>query len=459
MVPVYTSKAIPKLGMGAPNAIHHVGEPLTMPPEDTRFSIVVGMGLALLFLASVVTAQSSVDGLIATPEPDWPQWRGPRRDGISNEKGLLANWPPDGPPLLWKVDGLGAGWSSPIIVGERLYITGDAGNELVVFALDRNGTIQWRAGNGRAWKGPYPGARACCAYSEGRLYNLSAHGRLACLEAASGQELWVVDILERFDGKNITWAISECLLIDGPRVIVTPGGKRALMAALDKHTGETVWTTEALEKDRTSHSSPILFRCAGRRIIANCSSAHGFGVDADTGRLLWTVPLRNPHGVNVATPIYGSNCIFFVTPYAEHGRLYRLRPDGQQIATEHLWTSPIDTVTGCGVLVDGTLFAAGYRETKWWLGIDWETGETKCELKDLTTGAALYADGRLYVLDEQGTAALLKPEPSGLRIAGRFRLTAERVRDAWAHPVLLDGRLYLRYHDTLWCCNVKDQRQ
>jgi outer membrane protein assembly factor BamB len=220
-------------------------------------------------------------------------------------------------------------------------------------------TESWRARNGRTWKGPYPGARACCAYSEGRLYHLNAHGRLACLDAASGKELWVVDILERFDGKNITWAISECLLVDGPRVIVTPGGKKALMAALDKRTGKTVWTTEALQNDRTSHSSPILFRCAGRRIIANCSSAHGFGVDADTGRLLWTVPLRNPHGVNVATPIFGAGCIFFVTPYAEHGRLYRLRPDRQQITTEHLWTSPIDTVTGCGVLVDGTLFAAG----------------------------------------------------------------------------------------------------
>jgi len=165
------------------------------------------------------------DGLIASEEQGWPQWRGPRRDGVSDEKGLLSTWPASGPKLLWKVEGLGTGWSSPIVIGERLYITGDVGNDLIVFAFDRGGTEQWRTKNGKAWKGPYPGARACCVFSEGRLYHLNAHGRLACLDAGSGKELWTVDILERFSARNITWALSECLLVDGARVIVTPGGK------------------------------------------------------------------------------------------------------------------------------------------------------------------------------------------------------------------------------------------
>ena len=405
----------------------------------------------------LAAAETSPEGLIASPEPDWPQWRGPRRDGISEERGLLQSWSDGGPTLLWKVDGLGKGWSSPIIVGERLYITGDIDDDLVIFAFDRNGTVQWRTTNGKAWKGPYPGARASCAYSEGRLYHLNAHGRLVCLNAASGKEVWAVDVLERFNAKNITWALSECLLIDGPRVIVTPGGSKALMAAMDKHTGETVWMTKPLKDNQASHSSPILFRHAGRRLIANCSSEQGFGVDADTGKLLWTVPLRNPHGVNAATPIYCAGGIFYVTPYAENGRLYRLRADGPGIAAEHVWTSPIDTVTGSGVLLGDTLFAAGYRGSKWWLAIDWQTGRTKYELKDLTTGAAIHADGRLYVLDERGTAALLKPGPGSMNIVGRFDLVADRVRDAWTHPVLLDGRLYLRYHNTLWCYNVRQQ--
>ncbi len=412
--------------------------------------------VVVMLWAGLVCADLA-DGLIASEERGWPQWRGPRRDGISDEKGLLPGWPQGGPRLLWKVEGLGTGWSSPIVVGERLYVTGEVGDDLVVFAFDRSGTEQWRVKNGKAWKGPYPGARACCVFSEGRLYHLNAHGRLACMDAASGKELWVVNILERFRAKNITWALSECLLVDGSRVIVTPGGKNTLMAALDKRNGKTVWATEPLGEDRTSYSSPILFRYTGRRVIANCSSAHGFGVDADTGKLLWTVPLQNPYGVNTSTPVYGSGSVYYVTPYAENGRLYRLGANRQGITAEHVWTSPLDTVTGGAVLVDGTLFAAGYKKSKWWFGVDWQTGKTKYELKDLTTGAAIYADERLYCLDESGTAALLKPGAGGLEIVGRFRLFTPRVRDAWAHPVLHDGRLYLRYHDTLWCYDVKER--
>jgi outer membrane protein assembly factor BamB len=397
----------------------------------------------------------AAEGLIASPEPDWPQWRGPRRDGISSERGLRAIWPEGGPRLLWKADSLGTGWSSPVVVGQSVYITGDVDDDLVVYAFGVDGSLRWRAKNGAAWQGSFPGARACCAYSEGRLYHLNAHGRLACLDANDGNELWSANILERFDGKNITWALSECVLVDGPRVLVTPGGTKAMMAALDKQNGRTVWTTEPIDRDRTSHCSPILFRWAGRRLIANCSSGHGFGIDADTGELLWTVPLRNQYGVNVATPVYGSGSVFYVTPYAENGRTYRLGGDRRGVTAELAWTSSLDTVTGSGVLVDGTLFAAGYRKSKWWFGVDWQTGETKYELRDLTTGACIFADGRLYCLDERGTAALLEPGADGLQIAGRFRLFTERARDAWAHPVLAAGRLYLRYHDTLWCYDVQ----
>ena len=397
------------------------------------------------------------EGLIASPEAGWPQWRGPRRDGVSGEKGLLPSWPEAGPRLLWKVDGLGQGWSSPIVVGRRLYVTGDTDDGLWVLAFDLDGTLKWRVKNGRPWTGSVPGARACCAFSEGRLYHLNAHGRVVCLDADSGKEQWAVNILERFDAKNITWALSECLLVDGPRLIVTPGGTKALMAALDKQNGRTVWTTERLGTDRTAHSSPILFRYAGRRLIAGCSSGHGFGVDADSGELLWTVPLKNQYGTNVATPVYGAGSVYYVTPFAELGRLYRLRADREGITAEEVWRSPLDSVTGGSVLVDGTLFAAGYRKPKIWFGVDWRTGQTKYELKDFTTGAAIYADGRLYCLDELGNVGLLKPSDEGLKVVGRFRPVAGRIRQVWAHPILLDGRLYLRHHDTLWCYDVKDR--
>lgn len=394
------------------------------------------------------------EGLIVSPEPDWPQWRGKRRDGIADEKGLLATWPEGGPPLVWKYERLGRGWSSPIVVGDRLYITGDLGGELVIHALDLQGHVQWQATNGKAWEGSYPGARASCAYSEGRLYHMNAHGRVVCLDANTGEEIWALDVLRQFGAHNITWAMSECLLVDGPRLIVTPGGKVALMAALDKRTGRTLWTTEPIPGDLASYASPILFRYGGRRVLANCSANHGFGVDADTGRLLWSVPLRNQYGVNASSPVFGQGKVFYVTAYFQGG-CYQLRPEGETIAAERLWPTELDTVTGGAVLVGNVLYAAGYRKPKHWFAVDWQTGQTLAELKSLTTGAAVYAEGRLYCLAEDGRAALLDTTAGGLRVAGQFALVPRRTNDAWAHPVLVGGRLYLRYHDNLWCFDVR----
>ena len=218
--------------------------------------------------------------------------------------------------------------------------------------------------------------------------------------------------------------------------------------------GETVWTTQPLPDEPTSYCSPILFWHVGRRVIANNSASHGFGVDADTGRLLWTVPLENRFGTNVATPVYGDGRIYYVTPYGELGRQYRLRAEADGIAAEHVWTSPLETVTGSSVLVGDVLYGSYYQRPKSWLAVDWRTGATKHEWTEFTTGAAIWADGRLYVLDESGEVGLVEPTADGLDVVGRFRLFERRERDAWAHPVLCNKRLYLRYHDTLWCYDV-----
>ncbi|MBE0535293.1 MAG: PQQ-binding-like beta-propeller repeat protein [Phycisphaerae bacterium] len=421
-----------------------------------KLSFNIQLLLSLMLIAAGIIAAPVVGGsLIASPESGWPQWRGPRRDAVSTETGLLQTWPAEGPPLLWKIDGIGRGWSSPIIVDSRLYITGDADGKLVIFAFDTNGKPLWQVQNGNAWKNPYPGARATCTFSEGKVYHMNAHGRVACLDAATGGELWALNILEHFDAKNITWALSECLLVDGPRLIVTPAGPKALMAALDKNTGRVLWTTPPLPEEKTSHCSPILFEHAGRRVISNCSASFGFGVDAETGRLLWTVPLKNRFGTNISIPAYNDGAIYYVTPYAELGRRYNLTPTDDAFTAQHLWTCPLDTVTGCSLLVDNVLYAAGYNAPKWWFAVDWPTGETLAELKDFTTGTALYADNRLYILDESGQVGLIEPAKGALNIKGRFSLTEKKVKDAWAHPVILDGRLYLRYHDTLFCYDLK----
>jgi outer membrane protein assembly factor BamB len=359
-------------------------------------------------------------------------------------------------------------------VGQRIYLTGDADDQLHIFALDREGRRVWQTQNGRAWKQPYPGARASCTYSEGRLYHLNAHGRLVCLDADTGAELWTVNILERFDGKVIHWGLSENVLVDGPRVIVTPGGRKGVMAALDKKTGETVWTSEPVwlvdaddpahqrvtdpygEADGTSYASPILFKLGERRMLVNCSLRHVFGVDANTGRLLWSRPLPTRYQVIAATPVLVGDAVFVTAPHGEGGKLHRLRLDGDRVRVEEVWRTELDACQGGVVHHDGALYGALYQKRKEWVSLDARTGGVRAQFKeDLAKGAALYADGRLYCLSEEGEVALLKPGPDKLEAVGRFRLVPDRKSDVWTHPVILDGRLYLRYQETLYCYDVQ----
>lgn len=393
------------------------------------------------------------DGPIASPEPDWPQWRGPRRDGISTETGLASTWPADGLRLLWKIEGLHRGWSSPIVVRDRVYITGDVGDDLVIFAFDLEGKPVWQVKNGAAWTGSYDGARACCAYSAGKLYHLNAHGRVVCLDAATGAEVWSCNLCERFQTSNITWAFAECLLVDGPKLLVTPGGGKALMAALDKTNGKTVWTTAPLGEEPTGYASPLLFRHGGRRIVANCSAEHGFGVDAASGKLLWTVPLKNRYGVNITTPVYGDGRIFYVTAY-DLGACYQLHPQGDGLTAQKAWNTTLDTCTGAVLLLNGRLYGSGYEKHRSWLCLDWKTGELQYEFKNIGVGSGIFADGRFYCLGQNGHVAMLKPASDKMETISEFDIPIEKRRDAWAHPVLLHGRLYLRYHDSLWCYDV-----
>lgn len=410
--------------------------------------------------------------IIPSPETGWPQWRGPRRDGICAETGLLQQWPEDGPPLLWHITGLGQGYSAPVMADNRLYLTGDIQDKLEVFALDLRGNILWRATNGASWKGPYPGSRASCTYYEKKLFHCNAHGRVTCLDPATGRERWAVNVLDQFGGKNITWGISECLLAAEGRVFVQAGGTRALMVALHADTGQVIWQSEPLklgpstgqtflriakpegEIDNPSYTSPILVNLAGYKQIVSCSLRHAFGIDADTGRLLWTYPLPSRYQVIAATPNLIGNGLFFTAPDAGGGRLLRLQPRATGLAVEQAWTSPLDTCHGGLVVVNGRLYGSFYRDRKGWACVDPENGALLYEWKDLAMGSVLYADQRLYCLSQEGEMALIEPTQNSFKIHGRFRLVPDRVHDAWTHPVIYQKRLYLRYHDRLNCYSV-----
>ncbi len=422
------------------------------------------MGLAVHFAGLSAEPKAT---LIASSESGWPQWRGLRRDGISHETNLLQQWPQAGPPLLWKISGLGRGYSSPIINSNRLYITGEIGNDLRIFALDSQGQKVWQNTNGAAWKGQYPGARACCAFRDGRLFHLNAHGRVACFDAASGRELWSLSLVERFGGRVNTWAYSECLLVDGTNLIVTPGGTQALAAALDIKTGQTVWKTEPLlmggtdeqvgTPDRPSYASPILVQFGPTRMIVDCSQRHVFAVDAVNGRLLWNRPLRTRYSVIAATPLLVNNAIFATAPDTDDARLYALLPGDNGVSVQELWSTTLDTCHGCTLYLPthDAIFGSWYRLHKGLACLDPANGKVRYRSDAMAKGSAIFADNRLYYLSEEGDMALLELTASAFEFKGRFRLVPERQSDVWAHPVLLDGKLYLRCHENLFCYDVK----
>jgi len=406
---------------------------------------------------AVVAADSGK--LIASSEPDWPQWRGQRRDAVSDETGLLDTWPEAGPKLVWKTTGLGRGWCSPIVAGGSLYIGGDVGEELRIFALDVDGNIKWQAVNGKAWKKPYPGSRASCCYSEGLLYQMNGYGRVVCLDAATGSEQWAVDVLERFEARQPFFGASECLLVDEGNVIVTPAGKKALIAALDKRTGETVWTGTAVPEatETAGYSSPILVEFGGRRQIIAITSFRTFAADAVTGKVLWTHGLKLTDNACSTIPVLcGDSVLVTNTSVTEQSSsLLRMSPSNDE--AEKAWTIPLRTTSGSALEVDGNLYVAGARKFRGFLCLDSTTGEIKAELPRPTDAAAIWADGKLFVLSADGKALLLKPTVDSFQTLGAFSIVQRRTKDAWAHPVLCVGRLYLRYHDTLFCYDVMTQ--
>lgn len=432
----------------------------------------LGFSLAWTWLACFALAGTAAElppqaRLIAATEPGWPQFRGPRRDGVCEERGLLSAWPDGGPKLLWSATNLGRGYSSPVIADGRLFITGDLGEDLQVFALDLSGHVLWRAKNGLSWNEQYPGSRAAVTFSGGHLYHLNAHGRLACFEAETGREQWSVNLLDRFGGKNITWGLSECVLVDDQSVYATVGGRDALLVALDKRTGRVRWKSEPLfdtaserALESAGYASPILVEFAGRRLLIGCSLRHLVCADADTGRIQWAQRFPTAYSVLAMMPLLVGNAVFATAPHGKGGRLFEFvapARSGDPVGVRELWSTRLDSLQGCAVHVDGRIYGSFYPARKGWAAVDANTGAVLYEAPQFTKGAVLAADGRLYALCEDGWMLLLQPGEKSFEVKGRFHLDDAKERDAWAHPVIHQGRLYLRYHERLHCYDIKAQ--
>lgn len=428
----------------------------------------MGVLMAVVSLASAGAFGAQVE-VVRSGEPGWPQFRGAGRDGVSREAGLLQAWPEAGPRVLWTAKGAGKGFSSPTIAGGRLFLTGDFGAELWIVAYDLEGKEVWRTRNGDAWLNQYQGARAAVTVSDGRMYQENAHGRVVCLEAATGKEIWAVNVLEKYKGENIIWGLSECLLVDERALYVTAGGREALMVALDKRTGAEIWRSEALvdaagkgEVETAAYVPPILVSFAGRRLVIGHSARYLFCLDAETGARQWTQRRPTPYFVQAVTPTVVGDGVFMAAPLGAPGTLYRLKaPEraGGTVSVEVAWQSKLDTCHGGVVHVGGRLYGSYYPKRGGWAALDAATGAVLYENMELAKGSAVWADGRLYALCEDGWMVLLEPTEKEFVTRGKFRLVQAKDRDAWAHPVILGGRMYLRYHDTVWCYDVSAARE
>ncbi len=404
----------------------------------------------------------------------WCQFRGPRRDGICDESGLLKRWEDGKPKVIFSITNLGRGYSSPVFDNQKLFITGDVGEGLVIFAFDLNGKFLWKTTNGAAWKGPYPGSRASCVVDGERLYNINAHGRLGCFNAGNGQEVWSVDLLEKFDGKEITWGLGECPIVDENFVYAVIGGARGLMAAFNKTNGAPVWISGPLklgesippqhqrvsepagEVDSASYSSPIMFEFNATRYIAGCSLRHIFIINAKTGKLVCTRPMPTRYQVIASMPVLIKDLIFFTAPDAGGGSLYRIEPYQDGVILNKIWTTPLDTCHGGIVAINNALYGSFYRDKKGWGVISLKDGSILYHLTTIAMGSLLYADGRLYCLSQEGDMTLIEPKPNSLEIISRFKLVEGRRSDVWAHPVIYKKRMYLRYHESLYCYDVAE---
>ncbi len=388
-----------------------------------------------------------------TESPEWPQWRGPQRSGVSSETGLTQTWPSSGPASSWSISTLGEGYGSLAIRGDRIYIQGVQNHESSVFCLQRgNGKTIWTSALAdRMEQDRGSGPRGTPTLDGDRLYALAENGELACLRAQDGAKVWRRNILQDFNGENPHWLLSESPLIDGDHVIVTPGGRGATIVALDKASGKTIWTSQDLS-DHAAYSSCILADVQGVKTIMALTAQAGVGVRASDGKLMWRYEGVANRTANIATPVFHDNKVFYTSAYGTGCALLGLTAqNGMVKADEIYFNREMKNHHGGVVFVNG--FVYGYSDAILTC-MEFNTGRVAWKDRSVGKGCLMEADGNLYLLSEANVAGLAEATSSSYREKGRFSIP-DQGWPSWAHPVVCGGQLYLRNQGWLSCYNVK----
>ena len=400
---------------------------------------------------------------------DWPQWQGPDRNSISKETGLLQKWPSGGPRLAWQVDGLGGGFSTPSIAGGRIFAMSYRGKNEVVFALAENGGKEkWVTKIGPAseiiaagFGGEGP---RCTPTVDGDLlYALGATGQFVCLRTSDGDEVWHKNLKDDFAGHSMAqWHYCESPLIDGDKVICTPGGKEATVVALDKKTGDVIWKAHVPDGNGAGYASPIVVEAAGHRQYVHFLEGGPAGFDAATGKLLWRSKKSASTTANCATPIFHDGCVFTAAAYGGGGALVKFVPTSDDgVKAELLYaTKKMENHHGGIILYNGFLYGSnGGNAGGYLVCLDFKSGAVKWNEREgqrrAAKGSVAMADGRIYFRQEDGAVLLIEPSPKEYLERGRFEQPDRSRSKAWAHPVIANGKLYLIDQDKLFCYDVK----
>ncbi|MBL8797702.1 MAG: PQQ-binding-like beta-propeller repeat protein [Planctomycetia bacterium] len=398
---------------------------------------------------------------------DWPQWQGPNRTNVSDETGLLKSWTASGPKLLWTFAETGVGYSAPAVVGDQLFIMGARNNTEQIICLDvKTGKQVWAANIGTQFNNGYgDGPRGTPTVDGNFVFGLGGQGDLVCVEKGSGKPVWKKSMQKDFGGKMMSgWGYSESPLVDGDKLVCTPGGGKGTVVALDKKTGKTLWQSSEL-KDDAAYSSLIAADVAGVRQYLLLTGKSAAGVAAKDGKLLWQHAKNEFRTAVVPTPIYHDNHVFITADYGAGCDLLKLTPAGGKFKAEAVYTNKnMENHHGGVVLLDGHLYGCSGNSNgrTFWRCLDWKTGKVLWEEgAKLKAGSLTAAGGQLYLYSQDnGTCVLLDPNPQGWKEAGRFKIPQEtkvprKQGKIWTHPVVSNGRLYLRDEDLLFCFDVR----
>ncbi len=391
--------------------------------------------------------------LLPLASAEWNQWLGPNRDGKSPETGLLAAWPESGPKQVWRVESLGAGFSSLAVASGKLFTQGVKNGKQFLIALDaETGETVWETEHGRPYSNRRGGGpRGTPTIDDGRVYALGGDGNLICADASTGAKIWEKHLLKTYRARNINWGISESPLIDGNRIIVNAGGRGASIVALDKTTGKELWKTQS---DEAGYSSGVAVEIDGVRQYLFFTGEAAVGVLATNGELLWRYRPVSNSTANVATPIVRDNLVFFSSSYGTGCALLRLdSTGGSTTASEVYFNRDMRNHYSSSVLIDDHLYGFSGRILT---AMEFETGELAWRDRSVGKGQMIYADGRFYILSDNGVVGLVEPNPSEYREVSRFEI-GSRDYPTWTLPVISDGTLYLRDQERLYAYNIKAQ--